>query len=159
MLKSILNRYEKVSGQAVNYEKSNVVFSPNTEIMDRELVCNSLGVSEVNKPGKYLGLPMYVGKNKCEVFSFLTDRVRYKLQGWVNKKLSKAGKLILLKETAQTVPNFWMSLFLIPASITDSIEKLMNGFFWGRGSIGKGISWLSWDRLCMHKSAGGLGVK
>lgn len=64
MLKSMLNIYERISGQAVNYTKSSVVFSPNTSSMERTLVCASLGVSEVSKPGKYLEMPMYVGRSK-----------------------------------------------------------------------------------------------
>ncbi|XP_074377395.1 uncharacterized protein LOC141718924 [Apium graveolens] len=79
-MRSILNRYERLSGQAVNYSKSNVVFSPNTSLADRELVSGSLGIAEVSKPGTYLGMPMSIGKNKYEIFGFLTDRVRHKLQ-------------------------------------------------------------------------------
>lgn len=71
---------------------------------------------------------MYIGKNKREVFGFLEDRVNQKVQGWSNKSLSKAGKLVLLKSAAQALPNFWMSLFALPASICESIERIMNGF-------------------------------
>lgn len=71
---------------------------------------------------------MCAGKNKSNVFGFLAGRVEHKLQGCANKDLSKAGKLTLLKSAAQTIPNFWMSLFLIPYSICDEIEKLMNEF-------------------------------
>lgn len=99
-MKTILNRYESASSQDVNYVKSSVVFSANTRLEDKLLVCNSLGVKEAVKPGKYLGMPMYVGRNKGEVFGFLIDRVKQKLQGWMNKDLSKAGKITLLKSVA-----------------------------------------------------------
>lgn len=158
-MKAILNRYEQISGQAINYTKSNVVFSPNTSLTDRRMVCDNLGVGEARLPGKYLGMPMFVGKNKAEIFGFLTDRVRQKLQGWMNKELSKAGKITLLKSAAQTIPNFWMSIFLIPSGICEAIEKVMNGYWWGRGSNGKGISWMAWDKLCDPKAGGGLGMK
>lgn len=159
VMKAILNRYERISGQAVNFSKSSIVFSPNTSQTDREIVCASLQVVEVNKPGTYLGMPMSIGRNKNEVFGFLTDRVRSKLQGWVNKDISKAGKVTLLKSAAQTIPNFWMSIFLIPTGVCEGIERLMNGFWWGRGANGKGISWMAWDKLCAPKGCGGLGMK
>lgn len=54
----------------------------------------------------YLGMSICVGKNKCDVFSFLSERVGHKLQGRANKNLSKAGKLTLLKSIAQTIPKF-----------------------------------------------------
>lgn len=64
----------------INYDKSEIVFSPNTSAEDREDVCYSLGVRLAYKPGKYLGLPMSVGKNKAKVFDFLTDRVQKRLK-------------------------------------------------------------------------------
>ncbi|KAL8112352.1 hypothetical protein AgCh_019885 [Apium graveolens] len=53
-----------------------------------------------------------------------------------------------------------MSLFLIPASVCDDIERLMNSYWWenGVGSI-RGIRWISWKRLCVVKEGGGLGTK
>lgn len=125
-MKAILNRYEQISGQAINYTKSNIIFSPNTSITDKRIVCDRLGLGEAILPGKYVGMPMYVGKNKAEDFGILTDRVRQNLQGWMNKEISKAGKITLLKSAAQIIPNFWMSIFILPSSICEAIEKVMN---------------------------------
>ncbi|KAL8131297.1 hypothetical protein AgCh_007286 [Apium graveolens] len=149
-MKSILHRYETLSGQPVNYNKSSVTFSPNTLVDDRRKICSALEVQEINSPSKYLGMPMYVGRKKNEVFGFLADRVSQKLRSWENVSLSKGGKLTLLKNTAQAIPNFWMSLFLIPASICDKIEKKMNGFWWGQGAKSSGIRWMTWDKLCVQ---------
>lgn len=148
-----------MSGQAVNYGKSSVVFSRNTSLQNRGLVCDRLQVRETSKLEKYLGMPMCAGSNKREVFDFLVNRVGHKLQGWANKSLSRAGKLTLLKSAAQVVPNFWMSLFLLPGSVCNDIEKLMNGFWWGGGVNEKGIRWLWWDKISVVKSNGGLGLK
>ena len=73
--------------------------------------------------------------------------------------MSKAGNVILLKTATQVIPNFWMSLFLIPAEVCDGIEKAMNVFWWGNGGSNKGIKWLSWDKICTVKEDGGLGFK
>lgn len=158
-MKGILQRYELMSGQAINFNKSSVTFSPNTTVENRLQVCARLEVQEQDRPGKYLGMPMYVGNNKNDVFGFLIDRVTQKLQGWSNKSLSKGGKLVLLKTAAQSISNFWMNLFLIPANIWESIERRMNGFWWGQGQSGRGIRWMAWEKLCVSKYGGGLGVK
>lgn len=61
------------------YNKSAITFSSNTNIEDREEVCAQLEVKEKDDPGKYLGMPMKVGRNKSSVFSFLVNRVDQKL--------------------------------------------------------------------------------
>ncbi|CAJ2637135.1 unnamed protein product [Trifolium pratense] len=53
-----------------------------------------------------------------------------------------------------------MSIFTIPSSLCDEIEKMMNSFWWGHsGARNKGIHWMSWDKLSMHKNDGGMGFK
>lgn len=158
-MKRILNIYESISGQQINFGKSTVVFSPNTKVEDRTKFCDKLGVTEIDKPGNYLGMPMVISRNRVATFSFLLDRVDQKLQEWGNKILSKAGKVLLLKTSAQTVPNFWMSLMLIPLKVCDGIQKKINAFWWGKNNSNGGIRWLSWDKLCQVKEAGGLGFK
>lgn len=73
-MKNIIQRYEMLSGQVVNFNKSAITFSPNTAAPMRETICDILEVNENRNPGKYLGLPMEVGRRKNEVFSFLNDR-------------------------------------------------------------------------------------
>lgn len=81
VMKAIIQRYERLSGQPINFNKSTITFSPNTSDESRKEVCEILEVVEVSKPRKYLWLPMTVGRKKNEIFSFLSDRVRQKLQG------------------------------------------------------------------------------
>ena len=42
------------------------------------------------------------------------------------KHLSKAGKEILIKSCAQAIPSHCMSIFLLPASLEDQLQKMMN---------------------------------
>ncbi|KAL8154886.1 hypothetical protein AgCh_000295 [Apium graveolens] len=93
-----------------------VVLSPNTNGEDRMEVCKSLGVRQVQKPGKYLGMPMNVGSSKTEVFGFLIDRVQQRLKGWYGKDVSRAGKITLLSSAAQTIPCFLDESVLDPSN-------------------------------------------
>lgn len=70
-MKNILMRYEQIFGQAANFNKSTVVFSPNTSDTNRVQVCDTLQVTEAHTPGKYLGLPMSIRRNKSITFKFL----------------------------------------------------------------------------------------
>lgn len=70
----------------------------------------------------YLGMPSYVGRKKTKLFTYVKDKVRKKLQSWQNRMLSKAGKIVLLNTVAQTIPNYIMSLFLLPKETCCEIE-------------------------------------
>lgn len=96
-------------------------------------VCSQLGVREADVPGKYLGIPMQIGRNKVSVFNFLAERIEQKLQGWNNHTISKAGKVTLLKTTAQTIPNFWMIVigsFYIKYRYQFVIKQILGVGFW-----------------------------
>lgn len=66
-----------------------------------------------------------------------------------DQSLSKAGKDVMIKSVFQSIPTYLMSLFLLHSSLEDEIETLINNFWWGGGGAnGKGIRWMSWDKLC-----------
>jgi hypothetical protein len=49
---------------------------------------------------------------------------------------------------------------MLPNSLLDEIEKMMNDFWWGNeGASNKGMHWLSWEKLSIHKNHGGMGFK
>ncbi|XP_019199918.1 PREDICTED: uncharacterized protein LOC109193531 [Ipomoea nil] len=70
----------------------------------------------------------------------------------------QAGKEILLKSVAQSIPTFSMSVFLIPDTVCLSIQRTMNKYWWGTG-MDRGIHWKAWDKLSIPKKYGGMGFK
>lgn len=41
----------------------------------------------------------------------------------------------------------------------EEIQRMMNVFWRGSGlERGRGIWWLEWDKLCIHKNKGGMGL-
>ena len=115
----ILKLYVEVSGQCINMEKSSIYFSSNTSLQHRDVIKALLGVNEVDRFESYLGLPTLVGWKKYHTFSFIKDRVWKKLQGWKGKMLSRAGKEILIKAVAQSIPTYTMSVFQLPAKLCE----------------------------------------
>ena len=74
--------------------------------------------------------------------------------------LSRAGKEILLKTVALAMPNYAMSLYLLPKELCRELEGMMNSFWWHSNHSGrKGINWVNWEYLCKPKGCGGLGFK
>lgn len=69
-MKSIIKRYEELSGQAVNFNKSTITFSTNAAVETRGIVSGILDVGEIQNPGRYLGLAMVVGRKKMRPLIF-----------------------------------------------------------------------------------------
>ena len=159
-IKEILQVYEAVSGQAINFQKSEIFFSKNTSEADMEEIKNVFQVTTTLGNGKYLGMPSMIGQNKRAMFGYLRDRVWRIIQQWSGKHLSKAGREVLIKPVAQSIPTYCMSTFLLPTSLGEEIQRMINSFWWGSNRRqGKGINWLNWDKLTMRKEYGGMGFR
>jgi hypothetical protein len=159
-LKMILKTYEEASGQAINLQKSEIFFSKNTSEEVKENIKRIFQVSEGLGSGKYLGLPSTIGRKKKAIFGYLRDRVWKRIQQWSGKHLSKAGREVLIKSVAQSIPTYCMSTFLLPTTLGEEIQRMINSFWWGaNGRQRKGINWLNWDKLCMRKEYGGMNFR
>lgn len=143
-VKELLHCYELASGQAINLDESVLFFSSNVSLQNRQLLANTLGVHTRQDVGKYLGLPSLIGRNRIDVFNYVTDRIWKKVSSWKGKTLSMAGREVLIKSVAQAIPSYCMCMYLIPPSLGDEIQKMLNSFWWGsNNSESKGIKWLS----------------
>ena len=89
-----------------------------------------LGLKEVEHFESYLSLPTLVSRAKYQTFSFLKDRVWKKLQGWKGMMLSKAGKEVLIKAVAQSIPTYTMGVFQLPVKLYDKLNALFAKFWW-----------------------------
>lgn len=154
----ILSRYEGASGQKINLSKSEITFSKIVTAERRRDICSTLGVREVNRHEKYLGLPTIIGKSKKAIFAGLKEREWKKLRGWKEKLLARPGKETLIKGVAQAIPTYMMSVFKIPDGLLDEIHSMLARFWWGNGSETK-MHRKSWEHLCLPKSMGGMGFR
>ncbi|XP_031101984.1 uncharacterized protein LOC116005889 [Ipomoea triloba] len=159
-VKRCLTLYCEASGQLVNFEKSSIMFSPNTTQVECNHVAGVFGVHQTQDFGRYLGLLSFLGRNKTIVFRYIEQKINDRVHMWTQKFLSRPGKEVLLKSIAQAIPIFTMSVFLLPLTVCESIEKLMSRFWWHTsGANSRGIHWLCWSRMAVPKDVGGLGFK
>jgi hypothetical protein len=94
--------------------------------------------------GKYLGLPSMIGRSKKSTFKSIKDGTWRKINSWSSKHLSQAGREVMIKSVLQTIPTYVMSIFLLPSTLIDDIEKMLNSFWWGhRNESARGSHWLS----------------
>ncbi|CAM8960205.1 unnamed protein product [Rhodiola kirilowii] len=157
-LKQVLKEYELLLGQMINFAKSEIFFSQNVDEELREGICGILGVGQVTKISRYLGLPVMFSHNKTELFQFIIEKVWKRVQGWKEKMLSMAGKEILIKAVIQSIPTYAMMCFKIPDLLIKRNVSIVSKYWWSNGE-GNGIHWCSFEKLCRSKVEGGLGFR
>lgn len=116
-IKKCLDLYCQWTGQRINWDKSDVHFSPNVTRATRSEICELLHMRECLHNGKYLGSPLCKFKSKSADFSYIADRMAAKLAGWKSKHLSFACRTILIKAVSSAIPSYVMQAFLLLANL------------------------------------------
>jgi hypothetical protein len=160
LLNSILDRYCQWSGQAVNTSKSSIYFSKNTAPAVINSISSILPYKRISLSAKYLGLPLFFGKSKVSDFKDILEKVSGKIEGWRAKTLSQAGRTVLIKAVASSIPSYAMSSFLMPISFSASLDRMFKNFWWGfPKDRSRNLSLKSWSSICLPKHEGGLGFR
>ena len=142
-LRRILNVYERASGQVINRSKSSILFSPNSDHQVKLQVRSILSIDQEARSEKYLGLPVTVGKSRKRTFEYIKKKVWVRIQGWQEKLLSKAGKEILIKAVAQSIPTYAMSCFDLTKGFCDELSTMIARYWWSQQDKVNKIHWLS----------------
>ena len=135
-----------------------MVFSKNlTSWHSKHLLAGRMGLKIEGSKGKYLGLPMLIGKSKKGTFQEVVEK---KNQGWKVKTLSQAARTSLIRTVTSTMPSYFMSSLRLSKEIAKKLDALNRKFWWGSKENGSSYDILkNWDSICKPKSMGGLGLR
>ena len=128
-LENVLEIYEQASSQQLNQEKNVFFFIINTPQDFQDDIKSHFGAKVIKQHETYLGLLSLVGKSKCNTFQQLKERLDKKLSRWKEKMLSHAGKEILIKAVAQTIPTYTMSVFKLLNTLCDEMTSMVCKFW------------------------------
>jgi hypothetical protein len=73
--------------------------------------------------------------------------------------LSKEGRLTLIKSTLSNIPTYLLSLFPIPSSLANRLERLQRNFLWGGINEENKFHLVKWSTVCSPLQNGGLGIR
>ena len=93
------------------------------------------------------------------MFNRIKDQVGRKIAGWKGKLLSNAGREILIKAVAQATPTYIISVFKLLDSLCKKLNSMMGNFWWGQKEKERKLAWISWEKLCIPKTEGGMGFR
>ena len=88
--KAILNSYEKILGQCINYQKRKVYFF-NIDSSLRDKVARILGCQKASLLDTYIGLLLTIKEVSNQYWNGLVERFQRKIVGWKGKILRNAG--------------------------------------------------------------------
>lgn len=158
-VREVLESFCKVSGQKINEDKSRLIFSPNTPSDLREMFQETIKVEESPNLGQYMGMPISHKRPRRRDLQFVVEKVRKRLANWKSKFLSKAGRLILISSTLNTIPNYYMQTILFPIATLRELDRICNNFLWGENEGKNRLRLVSKEATFLPKSKGGLGVR
>ena len=81
------------------------------------------------------------------------------LSKWKQRHLSFGGRVTLIQSVLNSILIYFLSFFRIPKKMEDKLVGLQRRFLWGGGPENNKIAWIKWDKVCLPKEKGGLGVK
>ncbi|GJR87109.1 RNA-directed DNA polymerase, eukaryota, reverse transcriptase zinc-binding domain protein [Tanacetum coccineum] len=138
VIKEALDLFSKVLGLKPNMNKSTIYFS-NVDIGEKCRILNIMPYQVGSFPTRFLGVPLIykrLGKTKCKQ---LVDRVKSKVGDWKNKFLSYAGRVQLIAYVLSSMHIYRASVFHLPKSIMKEIERVLKGFLWNQGDVGRSV--------------------
>lgn len=132
ILMNALKEFTSVSGLAPSLSKSTAFFS-NVSSMVKNQILLEMPFVEGTLPIKYLGVPLISSRLLHRDCKVLVELIKNRLGDWKNKALSFAGRLQLIISVLSSMHVYWSSVFILPISISNDIEKLKRGFLWCKG--------------------------
>ncbi|XP_074321471.1 uncharacterized protein LOC141658117 [Silene latifolia] len=114
------------------------------------------------KPGKfpfrYFGVPISYKHLAIGDCTRLIEKIVGRIRGWGAKKLSYAGRMVLIKSVLSQLHTFWSRIFVIPTTVIARIECICRNYLWSGSELYNRALAVSWDKVCKDRRYGVLGI-
>lgn len=73
--------------------------------------------------------------------------------------MSISGRFVMINSILNAIPSFMLLFFKILTKVVKQLIQIQSKFLWGGFAQKRIIYWVNWDKICLPKVKGGLGVK
>lgn len=129
-MRAFLLCFEVVFGLNVNVSKPELVAVGN--VLSIRGMTFKLGYKVSPLAIKYLGLPLGISFKAKTILYDVLEKIEHRWVGWKRTYLSKWGWTTLVKVPLSNLPQYFLSLFTLPACVASCIEKLHYDFLWSK---------------------------
>lgn len=157
-LKLLLYMYEVMAGLKINFLKSEIL-TVNDEENWAAVYAEIFNCQIGTFPIKYLGVPVSPSRLHIADWLPLIEKTNKKLDIWKGGAMSIAGRKTLIDSSLSNAPIYQMSIYLLPKTIVNMMDKTRRSFFWQGGGTKKKYHLIRWTKICKSKKKGGLGIK
>ena len=158
LVRSALDDFTRVSGLAINTQKSNVYLSGVSEEIRPHLQA-IMGYRFGTLPARYLGVPLVTTRLRHSDCLPLIERILSRIRLWTSATLSYAGRLQLIRSVLFSIQVYWSSMFILPSATIRRIESILAAFLWKGTTLSSAGAKVAWSSICFPRREGGLGVK
>jgi len=157
IIRLILVYFEAISGLHINWNKSHLY--PINVVPEMDHLSQIMGGAIGTLPSIYLGMPLGAEYRSIDIWNPILEKCEKKLTRWRSQYLSLGGRLTLINSVLDALPTYMLSIFHIPQSVVQRLDKIRRNFLWQGNKERKGFHLVKWKNIIRSKEQGRLGIK
>lgn len=99
-----LDQFCSIPSQKINFNKSQIIFSIYATQHFKDSTYASLIMTSMGEIGTYLGIPFTQSRQQCLLYKPTLQKLKFRVNFWHHKLLSKVGRLIMIQSVLQAKP-------------------------------------------------------
>lgn len=157
-MKLFLYIYEIMAGLKINFNKSEVIMINDPDNWG-SFYAHLFNCQIGTFPLKHLGVPVSPSRLHLCDWDCLVEKSNKRLDVWEGGNMTIAGRTTLIGTCLNNSPIYQMSVYLLPKTVHDKIDKIRRTFFQQGGKTKQKYHLVKWIKICKSKKKGGLGIK
>ena len=86
------------------------------------------------------------------------EKLVSRIRGIGVRKISYAGRIVLIRSVLSTLHCYWARIFVIPLTVIKKIEAICRRFLWSGQENGEKMALVAWETICKPRKQGGLDI-